>query len=72
MPAHAHIVRQIPEDPLLTFLTLSPSPPDFVPGKWLTQDRMHKLGIFHNEFPQPEEEKKLVAHVLMNHESAPV
>lgn len=33
MPAHAHIVRQIPEDPLLTFLTLSPSPPDFVPGK---------------------------------------
>lgn len=31
---------------------------------------MHKLGIFHNEFPQPKE-KKLVAHVLMNHESAP-
>jgi len=38
MSAHSHIVRQIPEDPLLSLPLLSASPPDFVPGKHLTQE----------------------------------
>jgi hypothetical protein len=50
MPAHAHIVHQIPEDPLLLLPFLPASPPDFVPGKCLTQERMDNLGIFKMTF----------------------
>jgi len=69
MPAHARIIRQIPEDPLLTLPTLLPNPPDFVPGNRLTQEQMDNLGIFQNTFLWPEEQK-LAAHVLMNNELA--
>ena len=33
MPQHAHIIRQFPEDPLLTLPLLSPHPPEFISGK---------------------------------------
>ena len=69
MPAHARIVRRIPEDPLLSLPTLLPNPPTFVPGVCLMQERMDQLGIFDSKFLWPEEQK-LVAHVLMNNELA--
>jgi hypothetical protein len=69
MPAHAQIIRQIPEDLLLTLPTLLPNPPDFIPGNRLTQERMDNLGIFQNTFLW-HEEQKLAAHVLMNNELA--
>lgn len=69
MPAHARIIRQFPEDPLLSLPPLSQTPPEFHPGARLTQERMYQLGIFQNEFLWAEE-KKLAAQVLMNNESA--
>ncbi|KIK34348.1 hypothetical protein CY34DRAFT_30835, partial [Suillus luteus UH-Slu-Lm8-n1] len=69
MPAHARIVRQFPEDPLSSLPLLSTFPPDFLPGIWLTQERMNELGILQNEFLLPEE-RKLAAQVLMNNELA--
>jgi hypothetical protein len=69
MPAHARIIRRIPEDPLLSLPALLPLPPTFMPGLRLTQERMDQLGIFKNSFLWPEEQK-LAAHVLMNNELA--
>ncbi|KAG0701247.1 hypothetical protein DFH29DRAFT_1000435 [Suillus ampliporus] len=69
MPAHARIIRRFPEDPLGSLPVLFPTPPEFVPGKRLMQDRIEELGIFQNEFLWPEEQK-LVAHVLTNNELA--
>ncbi|KAJ8582377.1 hypothetical protein M405DRAFT_689372, partial [Rhizopogon salebrosus TDB-379] len=69
MPAHARIIRRIPEDPLLSLPALLPTPPTFMPGLRLTQERMDQLGIFKNGFLWPEEQK-LAAHVLMNNELA--
>ncbi|KIK32599.1 hypothetical protein CY34DRAFT_101134, partial [Suillus luteus UH-Slu-Lm8-n1] len=69
MPAHARIIRKIPEDPLRTLPFLSPTPPEFQPGMRLSQERMNKLGILDNKFLWPEE-RKLAAHVLTNNELA--
>jgi hypothetical protein len=69
MPAHAQIIRRFPEDPLASLPSLSPTPPAFIPGTHLTQERMDKLGVFKNEFLLPEE-RKLAAHVLMNNKFA--
>jgi len=69
MPAHARIVRQIPEDPLLTLPPVLPNPPAFTPGSRLTTERLEALGVLSNEFLWPEE-RKLAAHVLKNNELA--
>jgi hypothetical protein len=69
MPSHARIIRRFPEDPLLSLPHVSPTPPEFTPGTRLTQERMTTLGVFSNDFLWPEEQK-LVAHVLMNNETA--
>jgi hypothetical protein len=69
MPAHAWIVRIFPEDPLLTLPPVLSTPPEFVPGKQLTQQCMDELGIFQNEFLLLEEQK-LAAQVLKNHKLA--
>ncbi|KAG1843079.1 ribonuclease H-like domain-containing protein [Suillus tomentosus] len=69
MPAHARIIRHFPEDPLASLPFLSRTPPAFIPGTCLTQERMDKLGVFKNKFLLPEE-RKLATHVLMNNEFA--
>jgi len=69
MPAHAHIIRHIPKDPLQSLPLLSQNPPTFHPGSHLSQNRMNKLGIFKKNFLWPEEHK-LAAHVLSNNKLA--
>ncbi|KAG2341766.1 hypothetical protein BDR05DRAFT_848809, partial [Suillus weaverae] len=69
MPAHAQIIRRFPEDPLASLPFLSPTPPAFIPGTRLTQERMDELGVFKNDFLLPEEQK-LAAHILKNNELA--
>ncbi|KAG2346603.1 hypothetical protein BDR05DRAFT_1047942 [Suillus weaverae] len=69
MPAHARIIRKLPEDPLLSLPSLSPTPPAFIPCKRLTQEHMDDLGVFSNKFLWPEE-RKLAAQVLSNNEVA--
>jgi hypothetical protein len=48
---------------LTTVPTLTPTPPDFIPRKWLTEEQLKELGIMENEFLMVEE-RKLVAWVL--------
>jgi hypothetical protein len=69
MPAHAQIIQCFPEDPLLSLLPLSQTPPEFQPGVQLTKEQMSELGIFQNDFLW-DEEKKLAAQVLMKNKSA--
>ncbi|KAG2072450.1 hypothetical protein BDR04DRAFT_971323, partial [Suillus decipiens] len=69
MPAHARIIRQFPEDPLFSLPSLSTTPPEFLPGTRLTQERMDELGIFQNSFLWPEE-WKLTVQILTNNEPA--
>ncbi|KAG2348491.1 hypothetical protein BDR05DRAFT_874391 [Suillus weaverae] len=69
MPAHACIICKFPKDPLLSLPSLSPTPPAFIPGKRLTQERMDDLSVFSNKFLWPEEQK-LAAQVLSNNEVA--
>lgn len=69
MPAHARIIRCIPEDPLQSLPLLSQNPPAFHPGSRLSQNRMDDLGVFKNDFLWPEE-CKLAAQVLSNNELA--
>ncbi|XP_006456524.1 hypothetical protein AGABI2DRAFT_146341 [Agaricus bisporus var. bisporus H97] len=67
MPSDIRIIRKFPEDPLETLPKISPFPPKFSPGLRLTQERMDQLGLFSSEFLW-EEEKKLVARVLLMNE----
>jgi hypothetical protein len=69
MPSHAHIIHRFPEDPLLSLPHVSPTPPEFTSGTRLTQEHMTTLGVFSNDFLWPEEQK-LIAHILMNNETA--
>jgi len=57
------IVRRFPEDPLETLPSISPYPPLFVPGTYLTKERMKGIGLLSNTFLWPEE-RQLVAQVL--------
>jgi len=61
------IVRQFPEDPLETLLSISPYPPLFVPGTHLTKERMEGIRLLSNTFLWPEE-RQLVAQVLQLNE----
>jgi len=63
MPTNIWIIRQFPEDPLRTLPYISPHPPTFLPGVWLTHARIEELGLLTNEFLWPEE-RELVAQVL--------
>jgi len=57
------IVRRFPEDPLETLPSISLYPPLFVPGIYLTKERMEGIGLLSNTFLWPEE-RQLVAQVL--------
>ena len=58
----------IPEDPLLTLPPLSTSPPNFVPGQRLTEERLNTLELNKFNFLWPEE-LKLLQHILILNET---
>ncbi|GLB41626.1 hypothetical protein LshimejAT787_1002260 [Lyophyllum shimeji] len=62
-------VQGSPLHPLKSLPALPIFLPNFVPGIRLTQDRMDALGLMANDFLW-EEERKLIAAVLMNNEMA--
>ena len=68
LPEDFRNVRCFPEDPLLMLPSLPTSPPDFVPGLRLTEERLNALDLNKSEFLWPEE-LKLLQHVLLLNES---
>jgi hypothetical protein len=66
LPEDFRNIRRIPEDPLLTLPPLPMHPPNFTPGKHLTQERLDVLGLNADGFLQPEEEKLLICVLKMN------
>jgi len=67
MLSDIRIVRQFPEDPLETLLSISPYPSLFVPGTCLTKERIEGIELLSNTFLWPEE-RQLVAQVLQLNE----
>lgn len=67
-PTDCQVVRQIPEDPLLSLPPLPKQPPDFVPTTKITHERMNELNVNATGFLSPEEEK-LFKHVMVLNES---
>lgn len=63
-PEEARTRRSFPEDPLLSLPPLSPNPPEFVPSKRLTLERLQSLEINNANFLLPEEEK-LFNHIML-------
>jgi len=68
-PEDARVIRQFPEDPLLSLPYLSPNPPTFKPTTKFTQERMEALKINSTGFLSLEEEK-LIQHVMTLNEEA--
>ena len=68
LPEDFRNVRRFPEDPLLSLPSLPTSPPDFVPGLRLTEERLDALDLNRSEFLWPEE-LKLLQHILLLNES---
>ncbi|KAJ6571904.1 hypothetical protein B0H19DRAFT_936030, partial [Mycena capillaripes] len=66
LPEEFHIVRKLPSDPLKGMPPLSSNPPEFSPGKRLTQERLDTMNLNPDGFLWREEEK-LVANVVRNH-----
>ena len=62
-PEDARVIRQIPEDPLLSLAELPRNPPEFQENGRLTKDRLKELNINPDGFMWPEEEK-LFGHIL--------
>ena len=67
-PTDFRVIRQIPEDPLLSLPELSKHPPDFIPTAKISQERMNELNVNPTGFLSSEEEK-LFKHVLVLNES---
>ncbi|KII83149.1 hypothetical protein PLICRDRAFT_80777, partial [Plicaturopsis crispa FD-325 SS-3] len=68
-PEQARVHRRIPVDPLLSLPKLTPMPPEFVPTKKLSLERMQHLEVNNNGYLWPEEEK-LFYHILRLNEGA--
>lgn len=68
-PESAQVLRRFPHDPLEGLPKLSPTPPEFVPDKHMTQERMDQLEINKDGFLLPEEEK-LIRQVMLLNEKA--
>lgn len=66
-PEDAKVIRQIPEDPLLTLPPLSPNPPDFQPTVKMTYDRIKAFNLDADDFLWPEE-VKLFQHIILLNE----
>ena len=56
-PQEASVTRCIPEDPLLSLPELTKTPPEFIPTKRLTLERLKSMKINEEKFMLPEEEK---------------
>ena len=73
IPAHypkdARVHRRFLENPLDSLMPLSPLPPDFIPTKKLTIERLALMKLNVDGFLWPEEEK-LFAHVMKLNEAA--
>ena len=67
LPEDFRNIRRIPVDPLLSLTPLPTHPPDFTPGKRLTQERLDALALNADGFLQPEEQK-LLLHILKTNE----
>lgn len=66
-PEDARVIRRFPEDPLLSLPPIPTHPPDFIPTKHLTQERLDILKINGEGFLWPEEEKLFKA-IFKNNE----
>ena len=67
MPEDVKVKRTLPVDPIKNLPVLPSQPPDFVPTKRMTQERMDKLGINDN-LELTEGERSLLRHVLVLNE----
>lgn len=67
-PGSAKVTRKFPEDPMKSLIKLPTRPPDFIPGKRLTQDCLSEIKI--NEGFLTNEEEKLFNFILRTHEEA--
>lgn len=67
IPEDFKVRRTFPHDPLSNLPVLPTHPPEFVPTKKISQERMDKLDIDGNP-DMTEEEKKLLKHVLVLNE----
>ena len=67
-PMNCHVERRIPEDPLKTLPSLTPHPPEFIPTKKITEERMKELNVNAKNFLWPEEEK-LFKHIMVLNEA---
>ncbi|KDQ30120.1 hypothetical protein PLEOSDRAFT_1016853, partial [Pleurotus ostreatus PC15] len=54
-PEDVKVIRSFPEDPLASLPPLSKHPPDFVPGKRLTLERLKGIEVNKDNFLRPEE-----------------
>jgi len=68
-PEDARVYRQFPENPLNSLTPLTPLPPDFIPTKKLTKERLALIKLNPDGFLWPEEEK-LFVHVMKLNEAA--
>ncbi|KAJ8488793.1 hypothetical protein ONZ45_g13828 [Pleurotus djamor] len=68
-PESAKVRRSIPEDPLRTLKPLPTHPPEFIPTKKVTLERMEALQVNKDNFLQSEEEK-LFKYILCENEDA--
>jgi len=68
LPPDFEVIRQIPEDPLLTLPPLTNQPPEFIPTAKITPERMEELNVNSTGFLWPEEEK-LFQHVMKLNEN---
>ena len=67
LPEEFRVVRKYPSDPLEFMPVLNPRPPDFTPGKRLTEERLKGMNLNPDGFLW-EQEEKLFTDVLKNHE----
>ena len=63
LPEDFRVIRQCPEDPLLSLPPLPTHPPPFTPSLRLTQERLDNLDLNKYNFLWPKE-VKLTQHVL--------
>ena len=68
-PEDACVHRQFPENPLDSLTPLTPLPPDFIPTKKLTKERLALMKLNPDGFLWPEEEN-FFAHVMKLNEVA--
>ena len=67
-PEDCYVQRCIPEDPLATLKPLTPHPPEFIPTKKISRERMKILNVNSKGFLSSEEEKLFQQIMVLNKE----